>query len=123
MQGTLADGTNQGGDRHIVIVVFDLDVHPPIPLCPAFIEMTRHFDLIGCRSVQSKFSSTFIHHYYYQYQSGFLSEEGWFALRARLRSMLQGDPFSRYLIVVMGDEFRESFVVLANSLLAEIDGE
>ena len=61
--------------------------------------------------------------YYYQYQSGFLSEEGWFALRERLRSMLQGDPFSRYLIVVMGDEFRESFVVLANALLAEIDSE
>jgi hypothetical protein len=37
--------------------------------------------------------------------------------------MLRGDPFSRYLVVVTGDTFRESFVELAESLIAENDSE
>jgi hypothetical protein len=59
--------------------------------------------------------------YYYQYQSGFLSEEGWLALRSRLRALLRDDPFARYLIVVTGEDFRESFVILSKSLITDMD--
>ena len=58
--------------------------------------------------------------YYFQYQSGFLSEEGWLALQSRLLGLLREDPFARYLIVVSGQDFRESFTVLSNSLIAEM---
>ncbi len=61
--------------------------------------------------------------YYYQYQSGFLSEEGWIALRSRLRALLRDDPFARYLIVVTGQDFRESFVVLAKTLITDTDSK
>jgi hypothetical protein len=60
--------------------------------------------------------------YYYQYQSGFLSEEGWLALQSRLRGLLQNDPFARYLIVVTGHDFRKSFVVLARTLITDTEG-
>lgn len=58
--------------------------------------------------------------YYFQYQSGFLSEEGWLALKSRLRGLLRDDPFARYLIVVTGQEFRESFTTLAESLITDM---
>ena len=57
--------------------------------------------------------------YYYQYQSGLLSEEGWRALESRLGSMLNGDPFSRYLIIFYGQEFRESFRNHSKSLMPD----
>ena len=59
--------------------------------------------------------------YYYQYQSGFVSEEGWLALQSRLRALLRDDPFARYLIVVTGQEFRDGFVIHAMSLIADVD--
>jgi hypothetical protein len=61
--------------------------------------------------------------YYYQYQSGLLSEEGWLALQSRLRGLLRDDPFARYLIVVTGQDFRESFRNLAITLIPETDGD
>ncbi len=59
--------------------------------------------------------------YYYQYQSGLLAEEGWLALQFRLRALLQDDPFSRYLIIVTGQDFRESFVTMSRSLISDMD--
>jgi hypothetical protein len=61
--------------------------------------------------------------YYYQYQMGLLSEEGWLALESRLRSLLNGDPFARYLIVFYGQDFRESFTELAITLVPNNVGE
>lgn len=61
--------------------------------------------------------------YYFQYQSGFLSEEGWLALQSRLRDVLRDNPFARYLIVVTGQDFRESFVILAKSLITDMDNK
>jgi len=57
--------------------------------------------------------------YYYQYQSGLLSEEGWLALRSRLRGLLKDDPFARYLIVNYGEDFRSSFRNLAVAIITE----
>ena len=59
--------------------------------------------------------------HYYQYQSGFLSEEGWLALQARLSEMLNTDPISRHLVVFRGSTFRQSFVELSRSLIEEPD--
>lgn len=61
--------------------------------------------------------------YYFQYQSGLLSEEGWLALQSRLRSLLRDDPFARYLIVVTGQSYRESFVLLCKSLMTDMDSK
>jgi hypothetical protein len=61
--------------------------------------------------------------YYYQYQSGLLSEEGWLALRSRLRGLLNDDPFARYLIVTYGEDFRSSFRNLALTIVTEIPDE
>jgi hypothetical protein len=55
--------------------------------------------------------------YHYQYQSGFLSEEGWGAMEKRLHDMLASDPFARYEIVVNGMFYRKSFVDHALNLL------
>lgn len=55
--------------------------------------------------------------YHYQYQSGFLSEEGWRAMEKRLHDMLASDPFARYEIVVNGIFYRKSFVDHALKLL------
>ena len=57
--------------------------------------------------------------YYYQFQSGLLSEEGWLAMESRLRDLLEDDIFTRYLIVVYGDNFRRSFRELAMTMLPE----
>jgi len=61
--------------------------------------------------------------YYFQYQSGLLSEEGWLALQSRLRALLRDDPFARYLIVVTGQDFRESFVTMSRSLITDTDSK
>jgi hypothetical protein len=59
--------------------------------------------------------------YYFQFQSGYLSEEAWLGLQTRLRQLLQDDPYARYMIVVTGQEFRESFVTMSKSLIADVD--
>jgi hypothetical protein len=59
--------------------------------------------------------------YYFQYQSGLLSEEAWIGLQSRLRGTLRDSPFARYMIVVAGQDFRESFVFMSKSLIADID--
>ena len=61
--------------------------------------------------------------YYFQYQSGFLSEEAWLGLQSRLRGTLRDNPFARYMIVVTGQDFRESFVILSKSLITDIDSK
>lgn len=61
--------------------------------------------------------------YYFQYQSGLLSEEGWLALQSRLRALLRDDPFARYLIVVTGQNFRESFVTMSKSIITDMDSK
>lgn len=55
--------------------------------------------------------------YHYQYQAGFLSDEGWQAMENRLQDMLVGDPFARYEIMVNGRFYRESFINHARGLL------
>ena len=61
--------------------------------------------------------------YYYQYQLGLLTEEGWLALQARLAALLNDDPIARYLIVVMEQEYRKSFVTLAKTLIVGPGGQ
>ena len=55
--------------------------------------------------------------YHYQFQSGFLSADGWGAMENRLHDMLVSDPFARYEIVVNGMFYREDFVKRALELL------
>jgi len=61
--------------------------------------------------------------YYYQYQSGFLSEEGWRSLESRLRGLLKSNLFARYEIVIDGDTYRESFATHAKNMMQEMDSE
>ncbi len=61
--------------------------------------------------------------YFYQYESGFLSEESWNSLESRLRGLLQGNPFARYEIVVAGDDYRKTFADHARTLIEEIGKE
>ena len=59
--------------------------------------------------------------YYFQYQSGLLSEEGWLAMQKRLEEQLFDDPFARYMVVVDGATLRQSFVELSRDLVEEMN--
>ena len=59
--------------------------------------------------------------YHYQFESGLLSEEGWLAMKSRLRGLLHNDPFARYLIAEYTEDFRLSFATLSMEIIAEMD--
>jgi hypothetical protein len=86
-----------------------LDAHPSTEWAKAVI--WANIDLYG------------FDNYHYQYQSGFLSEEGWRSLESRLRGLLDFNLFAKYEIVVAGDDYRASFVEHARKLLSEKDAE
>ncbi len=52
LQSGLVDGAGQGSDRRTITLAFDRNGHPPVPLRPTFIEVSRHLDLVGLRSIQ-----------------------------------------------------------------------
>lgn len=84
-----------------------LDEHPPTEWAEAVV--WANIDLYG------------FDNYYYQYQSGFLTEESWRSLESRLRGLLTFNLFARYEIVFSGDDYRQSFVELARQLISELD--
>lgn len=57
---------------------------------------------------------------YYQYESGFLTEESWQPLRKNFRKMIAGGL--RYTYDVSRIEYRESFKQLVDGMIADIDG-
>jgi hypothetical protein len=58
---------------------------------------------------------------YFQYESGFSSEEAWQNQRERLKWVLQTNSFTRQEIRIFGSRFRPSFVDVANRLIDEIE--
>jgi len=58
---------------------------------------------------------------HFQYVSGFSSEEIWQSQRDRLKFMLQFNSFTRQQIKLAGSRYRQSFVDVANDLIAEIE--
>jgi hypothetical protein len=58
----------------------------------------------------------------YQYQAGFLDEESWSARRNGIKFAFR-NPAARYLIFEGNDAYRDSFVELARTLVAEIEDE
>ena len=57
---------------------------------------------------------------YFQYQSGTMSDDGWQAMRGRLKRALRTSPFLRAEMLTRGERYRESFRNLCDELLAEI---
>ena len=57
---------------------------------------------------------------YFQYQSGMMSDDGWQAMRGRLKRALRYGPFLRAELIVRGDRYRDSFRDMCDQLLAEI---
>ncbi|MGI9205297.1 MAG: hypothetical protein ACR2Q3_14875 [Woeseiaceae bacterium] len=55
---------------------------------------------------------------YFQYQSGVMSDDGWQAMRGRLKGALRKDPFLRAELIVRGERYRESFREMCDQLLA-----
>lgn len=63
---------------------------------------------------------------YFQYQSGFLSDEAWLAFRNELRSTLMVEPpesFFRGMYEFRPDHFRASFRDFLDKVIAEVDAE
>ncbi|MDX1378885.1 MAG: hypothetical protein R3307_08555 [Anaerolineales bacterium] len=60
---------------------------------------------------------------YFQYQSGIMSEDGWQAMRGRLKGGLRTDPFFRAEMSLRASRYRESFLDLCDQLLEEIELE
>jgi len=48
--------------------------------------------------------------YHFQYQSGFLTDEAWQSIDARLRGVVTNSIFARYNVMYRGDRWRASFV-------------
>jgi hypothetical protein len=57
LQSSLIDGAGQGGDRWAITLAADRDRHPPDPIRPTLTELSRHFDLVGCWSIQGELHS------------------------------------------------------------------
>ena len=60
---------------------------------------------------------------HFQYQLGFMSEEGWQSQRRRLSGALRYSQFMRAEMLLRGDRYRDTFRQLANELIAEIVNE
>jgi hypothetical protein len=62
LQGSLVDGAGQGSNRWTIALAFDRNGHPSGPIRPALVNVSRHFDLVGCWSIQGKPLSAILHH-------------------------------------------------------------
>ncbi len=62
LQSSLVDDAGQGGGRRAIVSTFERDRHPSGPIRPTFVEVSRHFDLIRCRSIQRKFLLDFLYY-------------------------------------------------------------
>jgi len=56
---------------------------------------------------------------HFQYQSGMMSDDGWQAMRGRLKRALRGGTFLRAEVIKRGDRYRDSFRELCEQLMAE----
>jgi hypothetical protein len=61
LQTGLVKGAGQDGDRRVSHLVLDANRYFPPPVCPALVEVTRHFDLVGHGSVQGKLLFILLH--------------------------------------------------------------
>jgi len=59
---------------------------------------------------------------YFQYQSGFISDESWQAFRYRLRRVLES-PITRQLLEKDPNWYRASYRQLCNEMITEIDSD
>ena len=58
---------------------------------------------------------------YFQYESGFSTEESWLNQRERLRWVLERNSFARQQVKLSSSRYRPSFVAVANILIEEIE--
>ncbi len=71
--------------------------------------------------VQAQVNLLIFDNNYFQYQSGFSSEEAWQKQRERLKWTLQMNSFARQEIRIFGSRFRSSFVDVASRVIDEIE--
>ena len=76
---------------------------------------------IALQSVGANVNLALFDNNYFQYQSGLMAEESWQAQRRRFKSALQDSDFMRAEITVRTDRYRDSFVALAQEIIAEIE--
>ena len=91
-------------------------------LCTADIPPNVAVDEASRRCLTLNSFMTISDNHLYQYQSGFLDEESWLARRETIKRALRISE-ARYLVLERGGSFRESFVQLASTLVAEIESE
>ena len=77
---------------------------------------------LGFETIRALNSLTAFDNIYFQYQSGFISEEAWQAFRHRLRRVFES-PITRQLFETDPDWYRSSYRQLCDEILTEIDSE
>jgi len=61
LQSGLVKGACKGGYRRSIALAFDRNLPSLSPIIPTMVEVSRHFDFVGCRLIQCKLSIEFIH--------------------------------------------------------------
>jgi len=74
---------------------------------------------IALEWVRASADGTMFDNNYFQYQSGMMSDDGWQAMRGRLKRALRLSPFLRAELILRGDRYRSSFRELCDQLMAE----
>ncbi len=77
---------------------------------------------LGFETLRAVNALTAFDNIYFQYQSGFISEEAWEAFRHRLRRVFES-PITRQLFESDSDWYRESYRQLCHEILTEIESE
>ncbi len=100
---------------------------PEIDEVPKALTLELPIEIVAAYQLLSEMNKKTADNLYYQYQSGFLSDEAWNAFRAELKALLSqsGPPGSilRFDIEHYPDQFRESFHELLIQIIAEIDAD
>jgi hypothetical protein len=81
---------------------------------------------LGVRAISDVINMKTADNLYFQYQSGFLTDEAWLAFRNELKSRFTQSPPESFLRVIYEknpDQLRTSFRSLLDELAAEVDAE
>ena len=80
-------------------------------------------EAIAVAFTRTSADGTMFDNHYFQYQSGMMSEDGWQAMRGRLKNGFRINPFLRAELSVRGFRYRDTFRELCDQLLREIESE